>query len=357
MSTKNQKKNYIKKTYSPFEIDEKKILDFYSKSFSDRSCKLENLWKWIYRTDFFPTKKHPVIAMSESEEKVVGHMGIIPFWLALEEKKILASWYTDMYVEPNYRGKGIAKAVTNDLMKLTDIYFGFVGNDQSMGVFKKFDWVDGHEGYLHHFTIQPMNYPKFSKYSRNLKWIYFLINCIFKYILTNFYKLKKNDNDILSAHSLDKENIETFIDIKNINNLIKPIRDKEYLYWRFLNSPEKNKYKIFKERNNIAALVKERKDKQNSWHLDILLINDFSKIQDLISFLAKIILWAEKNNFSYVRLFTSNKNLSKKIKSNLLSIVRNPRFFYYSKNKSYMDILKKRTFHWQLADSDFEIIL
>ena len=48
-----------------------------------------------------------------------------------------------------------------------------------------------------------------------------------------------------------------------------------------------NKYKIFKERNNIAALVKERKDKQNSWHLDILLINDFSKTQDIISFLAK----------------------------------------------------------------------
>ena len=357
MSAKNQNTNYIKKTYSAFEISEKKILDFYSKSFSNRSCKLENLWKWIYRTDFFPTKKHPVISMNESEEKVVGHMGIIPFWLALEEKKILASWYTDMYVEPNYRGRGVAKAVTNDLMKLTDIHFGFVGNDQSMGVFKKFDWVDGHEGYLHHFTIQPMNYPKFSKYSRNLKWIYFLINFIFKYISTSFYKLKKNDNNILSVHSLDKENIETFIDIKNINNLIKPIRDKEYLYWRFLNSPEKNKYKIFKERNNIAALVKERKDKQNSWHLDILLINDFSKTQDIISFLAKIILWAEKNNFSYVRLYISNKDLSKKIKSNLLSIVRNPRFFYYSKNKSYMDILKKRTFLWQLADSDFEIIL
>ena len=71
MSAKNQNTNYIKKTYSAFEISEKKILDFYSKSFSNRSCKLENLWKWIYRTDFFPTKKHPVIAMNESEEKVV----------------------------------------------------------------------------------------------------------------------------------------------------------------------------------------------------------------------------------------------------------------------------------------------
>ncbi len=107
----------------------------------------------------------------------------------------------------------------------------------------------------------------------------------------------------------------------------------------------------------MSALIKERKDKQYSWHLDILLINNLSNYENAVSFLSKIILWAEKNNFSYVKLYVSNKKFSQKIKSNLLSIIRNPRFFYYSKNKNFMDILKKRTFQWQLADSDFEIIL
>tara|TARA_A100001015_G_scaffold197872_1_gene220722 strand:- start:1080 stop:2153 length:1074 start_codon:yes stop_codon:yes gene_type:complete len=357
MNTKNQNINYTKKIFSPFEVDEKKILDFYSKAFPKRTCRLENLWKWFYRTDFFTTKKHPVIAMSEKQEKVVGHMAIIPFWLFLKEKKTLASWYTDMYVDPEFRGKGIAKAITYDLMKLTYIHFGFVGNDQSMGVFKNFNWIDGYEGYLHHFTFQPMNYSKFSKYSKKLKWIYYLINFVFKNISRTFYKFKKKDNNTLSIQSLDEENIKTFIDVENVENLIKPIRDKEYLHWRFLNSPEKEKYKIFKENNNIAALIKERKDKENSWHLDILLINNFSESNKIISFLAKINLWAEKNNFAYVRMYVSNKNLSNKIKHNLLSITRSPRFFYYTKNKSYMDALKKCNFFWQLADSDFEIIL
>ena len=296
------------------------------------------------------------MALSEKEKKVVGHMSIIPFWLFLEDKKILSSWYTDMYVEPSYRGKGIAQAVTNDLMKLTDIHFGFVGNDQSLSVLSKFGWVDGNEGYLHHFTINPMNYPKFSKYAKKFKWIFLIVNFISKYILINFYKFKKKDNIELRVNNLNDKNIQNFIDIKNVDNLIKPIRDKEYLHWRFLDSPEKKNYKILAEKN-MSALIKERKDKQYSWHLDILLINNLSNYENAVSFLSKIILWAEKNNFSYVKLYVSNKKFSQKIKSNLLSIIRNPRFFYYSKNKNFMDILKKRTFQWQLADSDFEIIL
>ena len=104
-------------------------------------------------------------------------------------------------------------------------------------------------------------------------------------------------------------------------------------------------------------MIKERKDKPNSWHLDILLISDFSNEKNLISLLANIILWAKNHKYSYVKIYISDKNLSKKISWNLLSFVKNPRFFYYSSDKNFLNILKKVAFFWQLADSDFEIIL
>ena len=149
MNEKRSNSNNLKKTCSAFDINEKKLNSFYLKNFSDRSCRLEDLWQWLYRTDFFSPKKHPILHVEEDE--VVGHMGLIPFWLNVENKKILASWYTDMYVVSQFRGKGIANNITEELMKLTDIHFGFVGNDGSMGVFKKYGWVDSYEGYLHHF--------------------------------------------------------------------------------------------------------------------------------------------------------------------------------------------------------------
>ena len=115
-------------------------------------------------------------------------------------------------------------------------------------------------------------------------------------------------------------------------------------------------YKIFKSNNNIAAIVKERKDKPLVWHLDILLINDLSNNQIIISFLADIVLWGKKHNFSYIRVYISDKDLSRKINYNLLSIYRNPKFFYFSKNKTFMNVLNKGNYLWQLSDSDWEII-
>ena len=352
-----EKLNKIKtiRSLSAFEIDEKKIIDFYTKNFSHRNYRLENLWKWLYRTDFFKSKKHPVVAMDGHE--VIGHMGIIPFWLYLEEKKVLASWYMDMHVAPQHRGKGAARLITKELMKLTDIHFGLVGNDKSMGVFKEFGWADSYKGYLHHFLIQPMNHPKFAKFSKYFKWVYFVINFLFKNIFCKYYILKKSNNNILKSESLNKENIKIFIDAKENQKLIKPVRDENYLYWRFLNSPEIKNYKIFKDNNNLAAIVKERKDKPNSWHLDILLINNLSDDKNIISFLAEIILWGRAKNYSYVKVYISNKKLSRRISRNLFSITINPRFFYCAKDKKIMDILKNGTYFWQLADSDFEIIL
>ena len=92
-------------------------------------------------------------------------------------------------------------------------------------------------------------------------------------------------------------------------------------------------------------------------YYNILLINNLSDDKNIISFLAEIILWGREKNYSYVKVYISNKNISRKISRNLFSITINPRFFYCAKDKKIMDILKNGTYFWQLADSDFEIIL
>ena len=138
--------------------------------------------------------------------------------------------------------------------------------------------------------------------------------------------------------------------------LTNTIRDKEYLSWRFLESPDTKLYKVFIKKNKFAAIVKMRKDKPSSSHLDILLINDLNNYKQISSLIRYIILWGKKNNFSYIRTYISNKSLSNKIKKNLFSIVAKPRFACFSYNKEYMKILKKTIFEWHLADSDFEFI-
>ena len=50
---------------SAFKIEEIKLNEFYKKIFSLRSCRLENLWKWLYRTNFFSEKKNPMIILKK----------------------------------------------------------------------------------------------------------------------------------------------------------------------------------------------------------------------------------------------------------------------------------------------------
>ena len=344
-------KNDIENPISIFDIDSKMLSDFFLNIYSYRSYKLENFWKWLYRVHFL-SKKNPIVFIKN--QKIVGHMGLIPFWLNVKGKKVTAAWYADLYVLPEFRGQGIATKITEELMKLTDVYLSF-GNKQSLAIFKKYGWQKTYDTYLHYFFLKPMDHPKFIKFSKYLKWIYFLINYISKYFFSRFYALKINKENILNVHSLNQDNIKIFINSENTNSLIKTIIDEKYMQWRFLESPDLKNYKIFSD-NNMSALVRERKDKEFSWHLDILLMNNLKSNKNTISLLASIILWAKKYNYSYVRLYVSDKKLSRKINHNLLSIVRHPRFAYFSKNKKIMEILKTENFLWQLADSDFEFI-
>ena len=352
MIKKKRKKKLRIGTSSAFQINQKLLEDFYIKVYSYRSNRLENFWKWIYRTEFL-LKKNPVVTKINNE--VVGHMGLIPFFLNLNGKKIKAAWYADMHVLPKYRGRGIAKKITEKLMKLVDVHLSF-GNDQSMNIFNKYGWVKTYNTNLHYIFLEPMNHPKLQILSNYFNLIFKLLNLIYKNFFYIYYVLKQDKKNKTQILDLNEKNIKIFYDYKSSKSLVSTIIDKNYLKWRFLKSPDNKKYIIFKTQDNYAALVKKRKDKPRSPHLDILLFNKFTNHNKICTLINDIVIWSKKNNYSYLRVYISDKRLSNKIKFNLLSVVKHPRFAFYSSNKKYMKLLMKMKFKWQLADSDFEFI-
>jgi len=352
MNKKILKENLNEYIIPAISLSKKKLDDFYIKIYSYRSCRLENLWEWLYRIDFL-SKKNPVISIIDN--KIVGHMGLIPFWLNLKGIKVSAAWYADMHVLPEYRGKGIAKNITENLMNLTDVYLSF-GNDESMNIFKRYGWVKNYNTYLHYFFLEPCNHPKFVKFPFYFKPFFILINFIYKNFLSIYYDFKKEKKFKSTIEALNHENIKLFIDENLESNITKTILDIKYLNWRFLLSPDLNCYKVFRNDFGYAAIVKERKDKPLSWHLDILLINKLDNLKMILSLIIDIILWGRKNSYAYIRLYISDKSISKKIKQNLLSIVAHPRFACFSYNKEYKKLLDNTEFQWQLLDSDFEFI-
>jgi hypothetical protein len=132
------------------------------------------------------------------------------------------------------------------------------------------------------------------------------------------------------------------------------LRDYEYLNWRFLNSPESEKYIQLSFKNKYFAIVKKRTEKKYNNYLDLLLINKFEKHDDFIQFLLKIIVWSNINNLSYVKMIIPDIEVSNYVKNNIFTLITKPRFAYFSKEKNEMNELKNSNFDFQLFDTDFE---
>ena len=59
-----------------------------------------------------------------------------------------------------------------------------------------------------------MNHVRFNIFRKYFSWIYYIINFIFKHILSNYYLIKKNKNNQLYVEEINNENIKIFLNME-----------------------------------------------------------------------------------------------------------------------------------------------
>ena len=157
---------------------------------------------------------------------------------------------------------------------------------------------------------------------------------------------------------LDTKSFNEFFDLynktnRNSENTVSPIRDMNYANWRVLNSPNKDKYFIYKT-EKFSALVSLQDNHGN--YIDILLVSDINEKIEIIKMISRLGVYGLRNGLSYIRFYTSKKELSDYIRNKTKSIVRHPRFVFYSQDEYIFNKLKIAYWNFELIDSDFEII-
>ena len=326
-----------------------KISKFLKKAYIDRCFKIYKIWNWLYQTD--RNKETSLVAIKDGN--IVAHAGLIPSFINLNGRKRKAGWFVDFVVDKDFQKQGIGKLLTNSWLNIGYIGLTFC-NYKSYGVFKKFGWVSNFNFNLHYFLIKPLNHQKIYNKFRYLKFLLGLLNIIYSFLFISFIKLKIKDQDEIKINEINKLNINNFINDDLNPKKVNTFRDYEYLNWRFLNSPESDKYIQLSYKNKYFAIVKKRTEKKFNNYLDLLLINNFEKNNEFLQFLLKIILWSSDNKLSYVKMIIPNIEISNFVKKNILTIVTKPRFAFFSKEVSEINELKTSNFDFQLFDTDFE---
>lgn len=337
---------------SAHEVEPSCLLDFYEKIYSDRSISLPKLWKWLYRSDFY-NKKTPLVLLYQ--DQVIAHAGMIPFYLDLDGKKYTASWFVDFYVLPEFQRHGLGMLLTRKWMEFSDICVTFC-NEKSIGIFKKNGWFELHDTNLNYYFIRPFNLPKFVRnFSPMVRsGLNFLSFPFFSW----FYRRHQSSLDLLCVENIEPVALTYFQKAyQKQAGIVSPLRDEDYVTWRFLESPARNDYAVVSlPENPVKIIIKKRKDKPLSQHIDILWVSHPDRISEVQILLATLAKWSIQEGYDYIRHYLSNKEVSQTLKRSLGAATQHPRFAFFSKDKNIFEKLKTMKWHFEMMDSDFEFI-
>lgn len=335
---------------SAHDIDDSLLLDFYNIIYPGRRNSF--IWKWLNRSSFY-NNKIPLVILYDG--RVIAHAGMIPFNVYLDGKYYTASWFMDFAVLPQFQRCGLGALLTERWMEFSDLYVTFC-NEKSMDLFKKYGWVESFDTYLHRYLLMPFDRPRFIN-SMPL-FIRKILNTVSLPFLNGAYrKYAFHVNNIrfddLNSNSLAR--LETSLNMPS--NAVVPIRDSDYISWRLLGSPEKDKYRVFsmKEVNDISIIIKMC-NKNNLKYIDLLWISNLHKYDAIRHMISTLALWGINENYFCINAYTSDKNLSNYLKESLKPIVTHPRFAFYTRDTALLEKLKHSDWHWELIDSDFEWI-
>jgi GNAT superfamily N-acetyltransferase len=296
----------------------------------------------------FLADKTPLVMTHKN--KVIAHAGIIPVRVLLSGKLYTASWFIDFAVLPEFQRQGLGMILMKRWTELSDFCVGFP-NEMSVGAALKYGWLESRDTFFHFCPIKPFQHPKFSKYVP--AWLGKTLNAATGPFFASTYRKYASSPDSAEVRELSLNSLANFMSGTELpKDSVQPIRDSDYMSWRLLNSPDKDKYHIFSLTDACMVVKMCRADNVN--HIDILLTPPSSNDSDIRRLVSTLALWGRERDYSFIRHYTSNKNLSDRLKRSLKPVVRHPRFMFYSTDGRLLDQLRHSRWNWQLIDSDFE---
>ena len=340
---------------SACDISNVMLKEFYYEVYPKRYKALICNFKWLNRSYFF-NNKIPIVLIAS--DKIIAHAGMIPLNVFLDDESFTATWYIDFAVLPAFHRQGLGTLITNKYSEFSDIQLALSCNDMSITVFRKLGWIESANTFLHINFIAPFSYPGVTK--RLPPLLCKIFNYISQPFLYCIYKINLSSDANYKIEILHENILNDFIKLYNKSkiatcsiNAVKPVRDKDFINWRVLNSPDKAKYHIFSTKDFMALILFNH---NHGSYIDILWVTDilnYSAIKTMICYLA---LYGMKSEYSYTRFYTTQKDLSNYLRKRLKSLVRFPRFAIFSKNPELLNRLRNVEWNWELIDNDFERI-
>ena len=252
----------------------------------DKRGSEESMWEWQYER--LPTRDS-LVYVANCGEEIIGYYHIPIYEISVGKEIFKIGHIQSVAVLKNFRNRnvfqGLSAFANKDANKHVDLMYSFP-NKKSIHTFKKYNEFRSVAELPIYFL--PLDTSKLieSKFSffgfQNL--IGFLIDKIFG-LMT---KKLGNKETILFINEIDKK-VERIFNQFNMNHYIGLIRNKEFLLWRYMNSP-KGKYRLIglKSDEDLTAVAVLKEEIIFSCKCLILMDMAFKDIKDLQKLLTNL---------------------------------------------------------------------
>lgn len=325
-------------------IEPEALTNFYRRVFPERSY--EQRWRWLYRT-CFPGRPFPLVMLDGQD--VIAHAGGMPFIAGLGGREYRTSWFIDFIVSPGLERRGLGTRLTQAWMDRSEICVTFC-NERSMGVFRRFGWVESFDTSFHTIWVRPFEHPRAVPLGRSMRSS---LNRLSVPIAAAWHRRTAAGEPVLGR--LDADGAEAMsranIDVPGAD-VVAPERTRDYFEWRIAASPDRDRYRLYRQ-DAVMMLICLREHEPSS--LDVLWISDGreSAHRTIRAMLSSLALFAIRHGYAAVRHYPPTRALSRYLRG-LAPVVSRPRFAYWTKEPALLDRLRRAEWSWQLIDSDFE---
>jgi GNAT superfamily N-acetyltransferase len=312
--------------------------------------RLQETWRWLYRVSE-PNGPHggfPLIMVAD--DRIVAHAGGIPFTSRFAGREYRAAWYVDFAVLPEFQRRGLGVQLTQAWMAQSDLYVTFC-NELSMGVFRRFGWVESFDTSFHSIWLKPFEHPRLARALPGP--IGAVANQLFRPVAGLFHRcFSRGEPQLLPVDSAAIAALTERGPSPPDEREVTPVRDTAYFAWRLASSPDLSTYRVYRD-EGVSMIVKLSQREPPS--VDVLWISDTSEsaFVQIRRMLASLARWALGQGFSSVRHYPTSVALSRYLRP-LGPVVSRPRFAYWTKDAALIERLRHATWRWQLIDSDFE---
>ncbi len=320
-------------------VEQSQLLEFYKKVYFYRHKSLINNWRWWYRNEY---SQYETLILS-LEEKIVGQAGLQPVNLNVNGEKILAAWFLDFAILPEFRGKGFGKILTKQLMEDCPNLITFC-NQQTLNIVRKLGWQSNSSISR---LARPINPLKFIPLIKNFNFGDKILRNLIKKKFT--FKNTIKPKELKDNYSLIKESFEKRR-IHNVENLPSIIRDEQWLYWRLMECPYKKNLYFFEYKNNFSIVnIFSNKGVKR---LNVLFTYFVDQSYETKLF-GLIMNWAINNNIDLVWAVKKDKDeilkdvFPKKFKKPLT-------FASWSSDPNILSVIKDEPYNSQGIDSDID---